>query len=1752
MRGLPLRQLLSNFFANRSSDRRRRSLTKVRGGTRVIRLLAIERLEDRTVPSLLQPVPVLNPNLAASDSSGGVSQPFISYDGQYIVYTGTAPSLVAGQTNQAPVANIYLYNTQTQVTTLVSHVPGESTTGANAPSAFPFISGDDRFVAYLSEATDLVPGQQGPQTGIRGPGNVFLYDISTGTNILVSHAVGEPTTSGNDTSSTEGTTGFGLNDNSGRYLLFMSYATNLVSGQDNSGRSNLFLYDTQEQTITLISHAPGSTTTGGNDDTYVADISQDGSIIVFASLATNLVANEEGTAGNVFEYDNRTTVSGNPNPTFGDIVLVSGTYDQSTGMSSDTIGAGNVTDVAISADTQTIVYISSADDLVASQSTDFDSSTDQFFAPTPNVFGRSPFNGTTYLLSGATTPSGPSASVTSNGTSVRLAISGNGGSVAFISDASDLYPTQSGAPGSGRNSGNVFVANLSAGENGPIESLLLASYDITVAPEDGLTTPAGGVVIQNQTNFTDLSITNNGQYITYQAQQISGSTGALVSGQTGPNFGWNSFAFDQDAEEPSGENSLLSRVNGTTATTGNFNTTAAMISGEATAVAFVSQATNLSPSNLNSGAPIASNGSNLFVYPAFGAGPSLLSSQTVVQVNAETLVYGTSQDGRYVVFTSNSPTVISGQVDNNSDQDVFVYDRVTGVVTLVSHAAGEPLTTGNAGSPDTIDGTQPFGAPVVISEDGNWIAFVSAANDLVAGSSIPAQTTNLYLFDNEPGADFGTITLVSHLPGSETTSDSASSFDPAISADGRYISFVSYSKELVSGLTGQTGDFFKSNVFLYDQENPDQIKLLSGVNQTLTTGNGNSYGPSISDDGEYIAFQSYANDLLAGGATITGSNIYLFDQTSQTLTLVSHTPAGNSGNASSSDPVISADGSFVAFVSYATDLITGQRSTAFSNVFVYDNQAGGGGAVRLISGIDGSPTDSATGFSDSPALSMDGEEVAFRSDAPDLVSGQVNGQGSTSNIFLFNQEAGTVTLVSYAAGSATTTAAGDSVAPGINGDGDLVVFVSTATNLVTNQQGGGVDNAFLFSVGLGVNALLSGQGGSQVLASSTIPTSLAIISRDEIVALDILSGAGGTSAPEVNQLVQLALSSATILDGSAAGTIVGNLSVTETAYDGSFAPSAPDFTLDPEANSASFALGTDAGGEDIVFNASAPVNIAAQPSFTVVVQVNVLGQDGNGQVGIVECDGALDIEVLPRLTVTINQAASQADPTTATPINFTVTFSQPVIGFTTGDVTLGGTAGATTVTVTGSGAVYNVAVSGMKRSGTVLAALAANLVHDAAGVGNVASTSTDNSVTYDLPPLAITSANNVTFTGQNEASFTVTGTGNPIPTFTLAGQPTWLAIDKTTGVMSGTPSDLGAASSTFTFTITASNGVQTAATQSFTLTVNEGSSSITGAIYHDINHNGVQDAGEPGLAGVTVFLDMNQNGVLDGGEPTATTNASGAYVFSGLPAGSYTVRELLLGGVILSNPSGGSFAVTVASAATVSDQDFGNVLTSIAVPLILPPTSSFPSQGNANADYVEAVYRAVLDRNADSQGLAAWVADLNKGVPRLTVVQGIRKSPEHFAQEVTDYYETLLGRAPDANGLAAWVQELENGLPEEKVVEGFLDSPEYTGKGNKFFVDSMYESLLGRPFDPTGEQQWLAVLQATPPPYLEVVDGFLFSLESLQRLVEGYYEVYLGRQADTAGLNAWVQELQQGLAFTAIGDGFLASDEFYNNAGANG
>lgn len=157
-------------------------------------------------------------------------------------------------------------------------------------------------------------------------------------------------------------------------------------------------------------------------------------------------------------------------------------------------------------------------------------------------------------------------------------------------------------------------------------------------------------------------------------------------------------------------------------------------------------------------------------------------------------------------------------------------------------------------------------------------------------------------------------------------------------------------------------------------------------------------------------------------------------------------------------------------------------------------------------------------------------------------------------------------------------------------------------------------------------------------------------------------------------------------------------------------------------------------------------------------------------------------------SVTINQATTQPDPTASSPITFTVVFSETVTGFAGSDVSLTGTAAATTATVTGSGTTYSVAVSGMVGDGTVRATIGAAGAQDDAGNGNTASTSTDNTVTRDATAPAAPAAPTLTAASDTGPSSTdgITKVTAPTLTGTAEAGATVTVYDGTTSIGTGT------------------------------------------------------------------------------------------------------------------------------------------------------------------------------------------------------------------------------------------------------------------------------------------------------------------------------------------------------------------------------
>jgi hypothetical protein len=242
-------------------------------------------------------------------------------------------------------------------------------------------------------------------------------------------------------------------------------------------------------------------------------------------------------------------------------------------------------------------------------------------------------------------------------------------------------------------------------------------------------------------------------------------------------------------------------------------------------------------------------------------------------------------------------------------------------------------------------------------------------------------------------------------------------------------------------------------------------------------------------------------------------------------------------------------------------------------------------------------------------------------------------------------------------------------------------------------------------------------------------------------------------------------------------------------------------------------------------------------------------------------------------TVTTNQAVGQADPTSVSPINFTVVFSEPVTGFNNSDVTIGGTAGGTKiVTVTGNGTTYNVAVSGMT-DGTVTASVAANAAQDTAGNWNTASTSIDNSVTYNSTVPTVTGVTSNTVNGTYRVGRVIDVRVSFSEIVNVTGTPR-LRLETGTTDRNATYAS-GSGSNTLVFNYT----VQTGDTSNDLDYVAASSLTLNGGTIKDVaGNNATLTLPSPGTAG---SLRYNKNIVIDGVLPRATgvtsNTANGTY-----------------------------------------------------------------------------------------------------------------------------------------------------------------------------------------------------------------------------------------------------------------------------------
>jgi len=317
-----------------------------------------------------------------------------------------------------------------------------------------------------------------------------------------------------------------------------------------------------------------------------------------------------------------------------------------------------------------------------------------------------------------------------------------------------------------------------------------------------------------------------------------------------------------------------------------------------------------------------------------------------------------SSDGRLVAFVSLS----SNLVPSVSGQQIYVRDRETGHTTVISKSSA-----GTIG-----DGTSSASA---ISADGRYVAFASASTNLVAGVSGP----QIYVHDRQTDQ----TTLISKDNTVTPVPGNGVSATPAISANGQFVAFASLSTNL-----GAAGG--NQQIYIHDRlTGANGTTSLVSKDSVATAGNGNSSTPSISGDGRFVAFMSLASNLVA---SVSGQQIYLHDRNTGvngTNSLVSHDNNGSpvQGNGASSVPSISSNGQVIAFTSLATNLLSPAPAVAGQQVYSHDRSVGVNGTTSLVSKDNSVTSVAGNSASDQPSTNSNGDFIAFSSQATNLVTG---------------------------------------------------------------------------------------------------------------------------------------------------------------------------------------------------------------------------------------------------------------------------------------------------------------------------------------------------------------------------------------------------------------------------------------------------------------------------------------------------------------------------------------------------------------------------------------------------------------------------------------------------------------------------------------------------------------------------------------------------------------------------------------------
>ena len=397
-------------------------------------------------------------------------------------------------------------------------------------------------------------------------------------------------------------------------------------------------------------------------------------------------------------------------------------------------------------------------------------------------------------------------------------------------------------------------------------------------------------------------------------------------------------------------------------------------------------------------------------------------SSAGVQSKSRALRATVSANGRFVAFSSVGADLVPN--DRNRQVDVFVRELRRDVTTRVSVSSSG--REGNAASffPS-------------ISANGRMVAFRSFATNLVPRDRNGVE--DVFVHDRATGV---TERVSVGQGGREAGAPSVTS---SISADGSIVAFSSGASNLVPNDRNGARD-----VFVRDRRRGRTLRVSVGARGEA---NGASEGSGISGDGRLVVFRSTATNLV-GGDTGPFPDVFVRNWKAGTTERVNVSSAGAQANHETYRGSISADGRWVAFRSEASNLVPGDANVA-ADVFEHDRRTGT--TTRISVSTGGSEayappshrTGAGRGLVSRAFLSAKGRFAAFGALAPNLVPKDTN---RASDVFLHDIR--TARTVRASVGDRGGQANGDSFVMGISGNGSVVVFVSSASNLVVGDTNG--------------------------------------------------------------------------------------------------------------------------------------------------------------------------------------------------------------------------------------------------------------------------------------------------------------------------------------------------------------------------------------------------------------------------------------------------------------------------------------------------------------------------------------------------------------------------------------------------------------------------------------------------------------------------------------------------------------------------